>query len=40
MISFTLNGLDVSVEEGTTLLEAAKFYGFPIPTLCHSWQRT
>ena len=25
MISFTLNGLDVSVEEGTTLLEAAKF---------------
>jgi bidirectional [NiFe] hydrogenase diaphorase subunit len=35
MISFTLNGLDVSVEEGTTLLEAVKFYGFPIPTLCH-----
>ncbi len=35
MISFTLNGLDVSVENGTTLLEAAKFYGFPIPTLCH-----
>jgi len=35
MISFTLNGLNVSVEEGTTLLEAAKFYGFPIPTLCH-----
>ena len=35
MISFTLNGLDVSVEEGTTLLEAAKFYGFPIPTLCY-----
>jgi coenzyme F420 hydrogenase subunit beta len=35
MISFTLNGLKVSVEAGTTLLEAAKFYGFPIPTLCH-----
>jgi bidirectional [NiFe] hydrogenase diaphorase subunit len=34
MISFTLNGLDASVEEGTTILEAAKFYGFPIPTLC------
>ena len=34
MISFTLNGLKVFVEEGTTLLEAAKFYGFPIPTLC------
>lgn len=35
MISFTLNGLQVYVEEGTTLLEAAKFYGFPIPTLCY-----
>jgi NADH dehydrogenase/NADH:ubiquinone oxidoreductase subunit G len=35
MISFTLNGLKVSVEAGTTLLEAAKFYGFPIPTLCY-----
>ena len=28
MINMTLNGLEVSVEEGTTLLEAAKFYGF------------
>jgi NADH dehydrogenase/NADH:ubiquinone oxidoreductase subunit G len=35
MISLTLNGLHVSVEEGTTLLEAARFFGFPIPTLCH-----
>ncbi|MCK5126848.1 MAG: (2Fe-2S)-binding protein [candidate division Zixibacteria bacterium] len=35
MISLNINGLDVSVEEGTTLLEAAKFLGFPIPTLCH-----
>jgi len=35
MINLTLNGLKVSVEEGTTLLEAAQFYGFPIPTLCH-----
>lgn len=35
MINLTLNGLHVSVEEGTTLLEAAKFFGFPIPTLCH-----
>jgi len=23
------------VERGSTLLEAAQFYGFPIPTLCH-----
>ena len=35
MIKLTLNGLQVSVEEGSTILEAAKFYGFPIPTLCH-----
>ena len=35
MITLTMNGLPVTVEEGSTLLEAARFYGFPIPTLCH-----
>ncbi len=35
MITLTINGLEVSAEEGTTLLEASRFYGFPIPTLCH-----
>jgi NADH dehydrogenase/NADH:ubiquinone oxidoreductase subunit G len=35
MISLKLNGLDVNVDEGMTLLEAAQFLGFPIPTLCH-----
>ena len=35
MIELTINGARVSVEEGTTLLEAARFMGFPIPTLCH-----
>jgi len=35
MIRLKINGIDVSVEEGTTLLEAAQFLGFPIPTLCH-----
>ncbi|MHC4591800.1 MAG: 2Fe-2S iron-sulfur cluster-binding protein [Planctomycetota bacterium] len=35
MINLNINGLDVSVEEGSTLLEAAQFLGFPIPTLCH-----
>jgi bidirectional [NiFe] hydrogenase diaphorase subunit len=35
MITLTMNGLPVSLEEGTTLLEAARFYGIPIPTLCH-----
>jgi bidirectional [NiFe] hydrogenase diaphorase subunit len=35
MINLSINGLDVAMEEGTTLLEAAQFLGFPIPTLCH-----
>ncbi|MCK9230361.1 MAG: 2Fe-2S iron-sulfur cluster-binding protein [Syntrophales bacterium] len=35
MVKLTINGLPVSVEKGTTILEAARFYGFPIPTLCH-----
>ena len=35
MITLKINGLDVSVEQGTTVLEAATFLGFPIPTLCH-----
>ena len=35
MIALTINGLDVEVEVGTTLLEAARGLGFPIPTLCH-----
>jgi len=35
MIDVTINGLKLSVEKGTTLLEAATFLGFPIPTLCH-----
>ena len=35
MISLKVNGLPVSVEEGSTLLDAARFLGFPVPTLCH-----
>lgn len=35
MITLNLNGLDVTVESGMTVLEAAQFLGFPIPTLCH-----
>lgn len=35
MITVTINGIDLKVEEGTTLLEAAQFLGFPIPTLCY-----
>jgi coenzyme F420 hydrogenase subunit beta len=35
MIQLKINGIDVSVDRGTTLLEAAQFLGLPIPTLCH-----
>ena len=35
MISFRMNGLEVKVEKGSTLLDAAKFYGLEIPTLCY-----
>jgi bidirectional [NiFe] hydrogenase diaphorase subunit len=35
LISLTINGLDISVEKGTTVLEAAQFLSLPIPTLCH-----
>jgi bidirectional [NiFe] hydrogenase diaphorase subunit len=34
MITLRINGLAVSVEKGMTVLEAARFLGFPIPTLC------
>jgi bidirectional [NiFe] hydrogenase diaphorase subunit len=35
MVNLTINGLPVAVEKGETILEAAKFLGFPVPTLCH-----
>ncbi len=35
MVTITINGVQLEVEKGTTVLEAASFLGFPIPTLCH-----
>jgi len=35
MLKIKLNRLEVQVEEGWTVLEAAEFYGIEIPTLCH-----
>jgi len=35
MINLFINGFPVSVEEGTTVLEAARYMGISIPTLCH-----
>ena len=34
-MEMTLNGIKVQVEDGWTILDAAKFYGANIPTLCH-----
>lgn len=36
MINLSVNGIEVQVEAGTTLLEAAQFLGLHIPTLCHN----
>jgi NADH dehydrogenase/NADH:ubiquinone oxidoreductase subunit G len=35
MVTLRINGTPVAVENGSTILEAAQFLGFPIPTLCH-----
>ena len=35
MPNLFLNGLSITVEKGMTILDAAKFYGIDIPTLCH-----
>ena len=34
MINLTIDGINVSVPEGTTILEAARTAGIDIPTLC------
>jgi len=36
MINLFINGIEAQVEDGSTLLEAAKFYGINIPTLCYN----
>ncbi len=35
MPKLKINGIPVEVERGTTVLEASRFLGIPIPTLCH-----
>ena len=35
MLKLTINGIPLEVERGTTLLDAARFLGINIPTLCH-----
>ncbi|MCQ3907451.1 MAG: 2Fe-2S iron-sulfur cluster-binding protein [Mycoplasmoidaceae bacterium] len=35
MINLTIDGVKVSIEEGSTILDAAKKAGIKIPTLCY-----
>jgi len=35
MINVTINGIEVTVEEGTTILQTAESVGIEIPTLCY-----
>jgi NADH dehydrogenase/NADH:ubiquinone oxidoreductase subunit G len=35
MVTLAIDGVKVQAEEGTTILEVARFYGFNIPTLCY-----
>ncbi len=35
MVNLTINGISVSVPEGSTILEAAKYANIDIPTLCY-----
>ncbi len=35
MPKLTINGIPLEVEKGSTVLEAARFLGLPVPTLCH-----
>jgi len=34
-ITLTIDGLAVIVPSGTTVFDAARMHGIPIPTLCH-----
>lgn len=35
MVNLILDGQRIDAEEGWTILEAARYYGVDIPTLCH-----
>ena len=35
MVKLTVNGVALEVPENTTLLEAAKLAGTPVPSLCY-----
>src|SRR5258708_15635522 len=35
MVTLTVDGISVTVPHGTTIFDAARIAGVPIPTLCH-----
>jgi CRP-like cAMP-binding protein/Fe-S-cluster-containing dehydrogenase component/ferredoxin len=39
-VQLTIDGLEVSVPQGTTVFDAARSNGIPIPTLCHQQNET
>ena len=39
-IALTIDGREVSVPKGTTIFDAARLNGIPIPTLCHQQNQT
>lgn len=40
MVTLTIDGVKVQADEGSTILETARFYGFEIPTLCYHEELT
>ncbi|HSZ61457.1 MAG TPA: cyclic nucleotide-binding domain-containing protein [Terriglobales bacterium] len=39
-VQLTIDGMPVSVPQGTTIFDAARAHGIPIPTLCHQQNET
>ena len=39
-VELTIDGMPVTVPEGTTVFDAARMNGIPIPTLCHQQNET
>src|ERR1700685_3705110 len=39
-VELTIDGMKISVPEGTTVFDAARSNGIPIPTLCHQQNET
>src|SRR5512145_1441089 len=40
LVTLTIDGREVAVPRGTTIFDAARLNGIPIPTLCHQQNQT